>query len=168
MVAKGWSGGPNSIFFVYTSKGETTCSGTACAYTDYCGYHSYFSEGSTNIVYAHIPFADTTHCQVAGTPSPNGDGPADAAATVTSHELTEAITDPELSAWYTDTTPGQEIGDLCAWKYGTNTWVNSKANQSWPDTYEALPVGSPQVYFYNFELQLEWDNHTMSCVQVGP
>jgi hypothetical protein len=77
---------------------------------------------------------------------------ADTAATAASHELTEAITDPLLNAWFTST--GEEIGDLCAFNYGVNTWDRGKANQSW------------NGHFY--ELQQEYDNHNGSCVQVGP
>ena len=77
---------------------------------------------------------------------------ADTAATSASHELSEAITDPEGSAWYTAS--GYEIGDLCAYNYGVNTWDSAKANQMWNGRF--------------YELQQEYDNHTGSCVQVGP
>jgi hypothetical protein len=33
------------------------------------------------------------------------------------HELSEAVTDPDISAWYTKN--GQENGDLCNYNYGT-------------------------------------------------
>jgi hypothetical protein len=107
------------------------------------------------VIYGNEPYADPRFCQVPGTPSPNGD----AAATVASHELTEAITDPELNAWYDGS--GNEIGDKCAWNYGTNTWDSGNANQSW---WEGLP---PSQFGY-FELQQEYDNHVNGCVQVGP
>ena len=89
--------------------------------------------------------------------SPNNDRAADAAASVASHELTEAITDPLLNAWWG---AGGEIGDLClnwyspALTFGNNTWDGGKANQMWDGSF--------------FELQTEYDNHTSSCVQVGP
>ena len=164
MTIKGWTGGLNHIFFVYTSSGEGSCSGSSCAYTDYCGYHGYFNSGTTPVLYSNMPYADTNHCQVPGTPSPNSDPAADAAATVTSHELTEAITDPELNAWYSS--GGDEIGDLCAWNYGPNTWDGGKANQSWPEFIGLFILNNPPIY--NFELQQEYNNHTDSCVQVGP
>jgi len=48
---------------------------------------------------------------------------------VATHELTEAITDPLLNAWYDAAL--NEIGDLCAYQYGTNTWDSARANQMW-------------------------------------
>jgi hypothetical protein len=159
MALKGWTGGLNHIFFVYTSSGEGSCSGSSCAYTQYCAYHSYFLNGSTPVVYGNEPYAASGYCQ-AGT-SPNGDAAGDAAASITSHELTEAITDPELNAWWSSN--GSEIGDLCAWNYGTNTWLSGNANQYWPISYTGT-----STFGTAFELQMEYDNHTASCVQVGP
>jgi len=154
MALKGWTGGLNRMFQVFTSSGEGSCfdsSSSACSYTYYCAYHSYIS-GSTPIVYSNEPFGNTSVCQVSGTPSPNSDPQADAAATAASHELSEAITDPELNAWYT--AQGNENGDLCAYNYGTNTFDSGKANQSWNGRF--------------YELQLEFSNHAPGCVRVGP
>jgi len=155
MVAKGWTGGLNKMFEVFTSSGEGSCfdsSSSSCAYVQYCAYHSYYLNGSTPVVYSNEPFGDTSVCQASGTPSPNSDPSADAASTAASHELTEATTDPELDAWFT--AGGSEIGDLCAYIYGSNTWDGGKANQMW------------NGHFY--ELQLEYSNHVLGCVQVGP
>jgi hypothetical protein len=158
MGKMGWAGGLNHMFFVYTSSGEGSCAGFGCAYTDYCAYHGYFMNGSTPVVYGNEPYA-ASFCQ-AGT-SPNGDAAGDAAASITSHELTEAITDPQLNAWYSS--DGEEIGDICAWNYGTNTWASGQANEYWPLSF--TPLSSTSKFF---ELQQEYDNHTASCVQVGP
>jgi hypothetical protein len=155
MGIKGWTGGLNKMFLLFTSKGEGSCfdsTNTSCSYTQYCAYHTYFGSTSTPVVYGNEPFGDTLNCQNPGQPSPNSDPEADTAATAASHELTEAITDPELNAWYDAS--GSEIGDLCAYNYGTNTWLSSKANEMW------------NGHFY--ELQMEYDNHKAGCVQVGP
>jgi hypothetical protein len=157
MTAVGWKGGLNKMFLLYTSSGEGSCfdpSSTVCAYTYYCAYHGHFSIGTTPVIYGNEPYGDLTNCQIAGTPSPNGDPLADAVASTASHELTEAITDPLLNAWYTSS--GAEIGDLCSYLYGTNSWDGSpaKANQMW------------NGHFY--ELQTQYDNHLAGCVQVGP
>ena len=155
MTLKGWTGGLNKIFMVYTSSGEGSCfdsSSTHCAYTFYCAYHGFFVNGTTPVIYANIPFADPSVCQAPGTPSPNGNIDADEVASTASHELTEAITDPELNAWFTS--QGNEIGDLCAYNYGTLTWDAAKANEMW------------NGHFYT--LQQEYDNHVLGCVQVGP
>jgi hypothetical protein len=154
MGLKGWTGGLAKMFLLFTSSGEGSCfdgTGTsACAYTDYCAYHGFF--GSTPVVYANEPFGDPFFCAVSGTPSPNSDLAADTAADSASHELTEAITDPELDAWFDAS--GNEIGDKCAFIFGTNTWDSAKANEMW------------NGHFY--ELQEEYDNHKGACVQIGP
>ena len=149
------TGGLNKVFMVFTSSGEGSCfdsHSTSCAYTQYCAYHSFISNGSAPIVYANEPYGSTANCQIQGAPSPSNDPVADAAATSASHELTEAITDPLLNAWFT--ARGNEIGDLCAYNYGRATWDGGKANQMW------------NGHFYL--LQQEYNNHTFSCVQVGP
>jgi hypothetical protein len=154
MALKGWTGGLNKMFLVFTSSGEGSCfeSGSAsCAYTEYCAYHFYINT-SPPIIYSNEPFGLTSACQVPGTPSPNADANADTAATAASHELTEAITDPEGDAWFT--AHGNEIGDLCAYNYGANTFDSAKANQWW------------NGHFY--ELQTEFSNHSLSCVRIGP
>jgi hypothetical protein len=154
MAIKGWTGGLNKMFLLFTSSGEGSCfdsTNAGCAYVQYCGYHGFIS-GTTPVIYSNEPFGNTTVCQVPGTPSPNSNPAADAAATVVSHELTEATTDPELNAWFS--AQGNEIGDLCNFNYGTNTWDSGKANQMW------------NGHFY--ELQMEFDNHAGGCVQVGP
>ena len=154
MGVKGWTGGLRHMFLLYTSSGEGSCftsASTSCAYTNYCAYHGSIS-GTTPIIYANMPFGNLSVCQVAGTPSPNAYAVADAVMDVATHEISEAITDPLLDAWFDSS--GNEIGDLCNFFYGPNTWDASKANQSW------------KGHFY--EVQEEYDNHTGSCAQVGP
>lgn len=154
MALKGWTGGSNKMFLLYTSSGEGSCfdsTNKSCAYRQYCAYHSFIA-GSPNIVYANMPFGNPATCQVPGTPSPNGNAAADTTLTAASHEMSEAITDPLLNAWFT--AGGSENGDLCAYNYGSNTWDAGKANQSWSG------------HFY--ELQQEFNNHVLACGQVGP
>ncbi len=154
MASKGWTGGLNNMFVLYTSSGEGSCfdsTGTSCAYTPYCAYHGFI--GTTPpIIYANMPFGNLSVCQNPGQPSPNGDALADAVTSTASHEVTEAITDPLLNAWFT--AQGNEIGDLCAYNYGTNTWDAGNANQMWNGTF--------------YELQQEFNNHVAACSQVGP
>jgi hypothetical protein len=154
MTLKGWSGGLGKMFLVFTSSGEGSCMGGAqCAYTTYCAYHGFFTNSSAQtVIYSNEPYGNTSVCQKPGTPSPNGNPAADAASSVATHELTEAITDPLLNAWYDAAL--NEIGDLCAYQYGTNTWDSARANQMW------------NGHFY--EVQMEYDNHLSGCVQVGP
>jgi hypothetical protein len=154
MTLEHWTAAGNKIFMMYTSSGEGSCfdsSSTQCAYSYYCAYHSGTS-GTTPFIYSNEPYGDTTHCQSGGTPSPNGNAAADAATSTASHELSESISDPFGDAWIT--AQGNEVGDLCAYNYGTNTWDSAKANQMWSGVY--------------LELQMEFDNHTGACAQVGP
>jgi hypothetical protein len=160
MTAKGWTGGLNNVFLLYTSSGEGSCfdsTSTSCAYTAYCAYHGSIGT-SPPIIYANLPFSYLSACQIPGTPSPNGDALADAEASIATHETTEAITDPLVnvnSAWYT--AQGNEIADLCLRNYGTNTWtsmVANDANQMWNGRF--------------YELQQVFDNHAGGCVQLGP
>ena len=154
-----WKVGLDSIFLLYTSSGEGSCfdqSGNTCAYSSYCAYHSFISPSSgkreDTVIYGNEPYGNTAFCQVPGVPSPNNDPDADTASTATSHEVTEAATDPLLDAWFT--AQGNEIGDLCAYNYGLNTWDGGLANQQWSGHF--------------FELQTEFNNHVSACTQIGP
>jgi hypothetical protein len=164
MTAQGWTGGLNKMFLVFTSSGEGSCFDTSvnsCStetnvpFPYFCAYHSYFN---TNTVYSNEPYGNPNSCLGSGTQPNKGVGgvEADPATTAASHEITEAITDPLLNAWYDSS--GSEIGDLCAYDYGTNTWDPAGrsllANQFWGGRY--------------FELQTEYNNHTSSCVLAGP
>jgi hypothetical protein len=149
-----WTAGPTKMFLMFTSSGEGSCfnsSNSSCAYTQYCAYHGYFGSGSTEVIYGNEPYLDKAGCTISNLP--NGDLAADSTANVASHEMTEADTDPQLNAWW-DSANGEEIGDLCAWGFGTNTWDSGKANQMWNGDF--------------YELQREYDNHQSTCVQVGP
>jgi hypothetical protein len=154
MGLKGWTSGPNKMFLLYTSSGEGSCidsSSTACAYTDYCAYHSYIGT-SPPIIYANMPFGNLSAC-AAGQPSPNGDAVADSVTSTASHEISEAITDPIPPTAWIDSS-GNENGDLCAYNYGTNTWDAGNANEMWNGNF--------------YELQQEFNNHVAACSQVGP
>jgi hypothetical protein len=158
LTAQKWTPGLNKMFIVFTSTGEGSCfnsTSSSCAYTSYCAYHGYFGSTTSPTIYANMPYANPTYCydSSAGQHDPSGDIPSDANVNVTSHEITEATTDPELNAWW-DSGNGEEIGDLCAWNFSTADWDGSLANQMW------------NGHFY--DLQLEYDNHTSACVKVGP
>jgi hypothetical protein len=145
--ANGWSPSIDNIFFVFTEAGQDLCfdsSYSQCASNTFCAYHNYFG---SNTIYAAMPYAASFSCQTPG--SPNNDD-ADLTINVTSHEQMEAATDPLLNAW-TDSS-GQEIGDKCAWQFGT---VNSDgSNVNWN--------GDPYI------VQQEWDNAVGGCVLTGP
>jgi hypothetical protein len=150
----GWpNGGMNNLFLVFTSSGEGSCmdsTNSSCAYVQYCAYHGFISNGSSPIIYANQPYGGVTGCDISF--SPNSDFAADGAANTASHEMTEVMTDPLVDAWFT--AQGNEIGDLCIFDFGTNTWDSGNANQMWNGFF--------------FELQQEFDNHVRGCVQIGP
>jgi len=167
MTAKGWSGGNNHIFMVFTSSGEGSCFDSShCAYTFYCAYHSSFSSGGMNVIYSNEPYGDVTHCQKPGAPSPNGNAAADAAATSASHELTEAITYPFGTGWY-DNANGEEIGDLCAYYYGFVGYKSSTANEFWNTRFYLLQTEYDN-YLGNFIISVNGVNGPAGCFNNGP
>jgi len=108
---------PNGVYFVLTSSDVGETSGFL---SQYCGWHTHGSVTGTDIKYSFVgdPSANLSACSVQST-SPNGNAAADAMASVISHELEEAVTDPDLNAWYD--TRGYENADKCAWTFGTTS-----------------------------------------------
>jgi hypothetical protein len=97
----------NSLFFVFTPSGVTVTLQGSSSCVDFCGYHYFFNDTNGNVVcYAVMPYPDCVGCQFANTTF-------DTLTTIASHEFSEAITDPQLDAWY-DPNTGEEIGDICA------------------------------------------------------
>ena len=120
---------PDGVYFVLTSS-DVSKSGFL---TSYCGWHTYATIGSTNIKYAFVgdpSGPNVSSCAGQTTSSPNGDIGADAMVSVVAHELEEAVTDPNLNAWYDNR--GYENADKCAWTFGTtyNATNGSKANMN--------------------------------------
>jgi hypothetical protein len=75
---------------------------------------------------------------------PNGNAGADGMASIIAHELEEAVTDPDLNAWYD--TRGQENADKCAWTFGSTT--------TWPSGAQSnMTLGSR-----NYLIQQNWVN----------
>jgi hypothetical protein len=129
------------IFVMFTPKGVESCAFSTteipsgqpnqCTVNSsptaaYCAYHSY-ATGHTNEIYAEMPFpiffSAAAHRATCGSESnfnkiqsPNSNPAADVEISPLSHELSEAITDPNLSAWFDAI--GFENGDECAYIYG--------------------------------------------------
>jgi phosphate-induced protein 1 len=105
----------NAVYFVLTSADVNETSGFC---TQYCGWHTHGTINGRDIKYAFI--GNPARCPSActnGTPPPNGSVGADGAASIIAHELEEAVTDPDLNAWYDSR--GEENADKCAWTFGT-------------------------------------------------
>lgn len=105
----------NAVYFVLTSQDVNETSGFC---TQYCGWHTHGSISGSDIKYAFIgnPARCLSACAWQST-SPNNNAGADGMASIISHELEEAVTDPDLNAWYD--TRGAENADKCAWTFGT-------------------------------------------------
>jgi hypothetical protein len=115
----------NGVYMVLTDKATTATSGFC---TQYCGWHDHATVGGKDIKYAFIGNAETQCASSCGatSPSPNNTPGADGAASVLSHELEEAVTDPDLNAWYSSF-DGQENADKCAWNFGTTSTASNGA-----------------------------------------
>lgn len=120
----------NGIYFVMTSadvEAELDYAGKTYRFCeDFCGYHEYFDLGNSRIKYAQVGNAEAqcpANCTAFYTPEwvpPNGDLGADGAASVVVHELEEATTDPELTAWY------GENSDQCAWQFDYSAFFDGR------------------------------------------
>ncbi len=142
LQANGWQPSLDNIFFVFTENNTTICAGSECSNNAFCAYHNFFG---SDTIYAAMPYTGANPQGCIAQQGPNGDSTADAEINVTSHEQMEAATDPLLNAWLDNS--GQEIGDKCAWMFGT---VN-------PDGSNVTWSGDKYI------VQEEWDNHSSSC-----
>ncbi|HKA88537.1 MAG TPA: hypothetical protein VKE22_12795, partial [Haliangiales bacterium] len=132
----------NAVYFVLTSADVNETSGFC---TQYCGWHTHATVAGSDIKYAFIGNAD--RCQAActaGTAPPNGNVGADGMASIISHELEEAVTDPDLNAWFD--VRGQENADKCAWTFGT-TYTTSNGG-----------VANMKLGVRDFLIQQNWVN----------
>ena len=103
---------------------------------DYCAYHYSFTQGKQHVYYGVMPDQTACGCGPAGFP-----GFSD----VSSHEVIEALTDPEVITNYAwnDDNKG-EIGDICA------------------GTPEEIAVVD------GWTVQTEWSNALNKCAAVNP
>ena len=140
-------------YFVFTPKNVGSCLDSShCAFSYYCAYHSSIGSGSSEILYANMPYADTVPADCDAGQHPNG-SEADATLNVTSHEHNETITDPNGNAWFDNA--GYENGDKCAWYFG------KQLGSTPTGSYNQLING------HTYELQEEYSNATRSCVLTG-
>jgi len=152
VTAQGWGQGPTKLFFMFTPKNVGSCSGSSCAFSQYCAYHSWAGSGTSVLLYANQPYASFVPANCDSGQHPNGDD-ADGTLNVVSHEHNEAITDPQGSAWYDRR--GYENGDKCAWNFGAA--LGSTASGQYNQV-----IGAGKYY-----LQQEWSNKTTKCVLAG-
>jgi hypothetical protein len=105
----------NAVYFVLTSADINESSGFC---TQYCGWHTHGTISGSDIKYSFV--GDSTRCPSAcqdQASGPNGSSGGDGMASIFAHELEEAVTDPDLNAWYDSR--GYENADKCAWTFGS-------------------------------------------------
>jgi hypothetical protein len=124
----------------YSSNGSSTsCGGPNL---QYCAYHGSFKTGSLDVKYASMPYPSCGGCQTAGfTATQNFEH-------FVSHETREAVTDPDLNAWYDRR--GYEADDKCAWSPTPFADATTGTNAD----------GSGYAYQY------EWSNAASGCVKT--
>jgi hypothetical protein len=110
--------GADVLYFIYLSAGVSVTKGTEVSGTDFAGYHSFFTPANlvSPVYYAVVPLPN------APLPGTGGESIADALTRISSHELAEAVTNPDQSGWtdFVGPEPRAEIADLCQ----TDTTVN--------------------------------------------
>lgn len=161
----GWTAGMSSVFFVFLPPGVGECADTtskSCAYRSFCAYHSFFAAGGQTVLYAVLPYPDTTSVGPIGIcdtgEQPNGNW-GDEAVNLVSHEHNEVMTDPLLNAWYDSS--GNEDGDKCAWGYGNPVGGSSVTA---PDGVHG-GAWNQVINGNHYYLQREWSNQDSGCVQ---
>jgi len=132
LFAKGVAANTRDIYAVYFPSGMkiTLQGGTSCS--AFCGYHGHFTYNGNDYKYAVFPYADCRACSL------SGKAVADMLTIVSSHEIREAVTDPDLNAWYDAS--GYEADDKCAWHnlYQTTLghfWVQPEYSNGGNSTY---------------------------------
>jgi hypothetical protein len=107
---------PNAVYFIYTSTGA--------GHVSYCAWHSWGNcSNGVPIQVAYMPnITGIAGCNPSSTVAGQSEGLA-ALANVTSHELSEAITDPRGAGWF-DSSNG-ENGDKCGWSFHNNVTLSN-------------------------------------------
>jgi hypothetical protein len=129
-------GGPVTEYYVMFPPAETVCLGADCSNVRFCAYHSNSVYAGTPFTYAVLP--ESTPPNPGCGASSRGDGFGNLTS-MTSHELVESVTDPEIGSavglapplgWY-DAVNG-EVADICAGPgdqaslaFGGSTWFVS-------------------------------------------
>ena len=145
------------VLFYPQSTSITHAGSKSC--TDFAAFHGWTKVGSMDAPYAIIP-----QCSASTSP-----GTLAALTVATSHEITEAVTDPIGVGWNDMNDPyslwfapfaGNEVADMCEWLSDTavteigigvsaRTWSNAamrnKKNPCLP-----IPVGSPSFFAVPF------------------
>jgi PKD repeat protein len=166
--------GDAPIYFVVTPPTVNSCmeGNQTCADSDFCGYHSSFTDDGNTVLYADIPTllaADAPkECQHDGNSQvqdPNGDQIGDVVIKYMSHEDNEAITDPLEDAWYNDAS-GNEIADTCNASGPLSLTKDTDPNAFNPTLGGSAASGSLFDQVINddeYYTQSVWSNGALDC-----
>jgi hypothetical protein len=164
IAAQSWPTGTANLYVILTPTDVGICStpgsprtGDDCSTNTFCAYHSNVPSGGSDVIYAVEPDDETIPtggCDF-GVQDPNSRF-VDPTLNTLSHEHNEAITDPEGDAWFSN--DFSEIGDLCAWTYGTPLGGDTSRGTAWNQVING----------HNYWLQEEYSNAETAaggCVQ---
>src|SRR6266576_3977085 len=127
--------GPVTVYYVMFPPTYRICLGTDCSNTQFCAYHSNAAYIGTPFTYTVLPESTPTNSGCGASSAGGGFGNL---TSMTSHELVESVTDPEVGsasafvsplAWY-DQSNG-EVADICNGQQATltldtSTWTVQK------------------------------------------
>ena len=147
----------NGVYLILTSSDVSESSGFC---RTYCGFHTHATIGSKDIKYAFIGNVDKclSGCEIQST-GPNSPaaavGGADGMINTITHETEEAITDPDLNAWFDAS--GNEDADKCNFKFGPTTTCAAGS------LCTSAGIGSAAKFNQSFGghvwmIQMEWEN----------
>jgi hypothetical protein len=88
-----------------SDSGEDSCGGPSLAY---CAYRSWYTSGSSNVLYTIQPYPSCSGCQVSGwTPAQNQEH-------FVHRDTIESVTDPFGTSWW-DSNTGEDLSEQCSW-----------------------------------------------------
>jgi hypothetical protein len=156
----------NTSYVLLTPKHVGSCytgASKQCAYSSYCGYHSFFAGPLGPIVYAEMPWTYTTAgCDansIFGLGYANG-AASDPEISILSHELLGMMTDPNLNGWRDPA--GSEMGDKCGYIYGSGGYGSGKGLTS-----NGLGLWNQLLNQDEYLLQEEFSNRDSDGLATG-
>jgi hypothetical protein len=136
---------PNGVYLFLTAS-DVSENGFC---SQFCGFHTRQTLNGADIKWAFVGNVDRcpSGCEIQTTgpnSTPGSGGGADGMANVIAHETEEAISDPDLNAWFDSS--GQENADKCNFRFGTTQTAANGArfNQT---------LGGK-----NWMIQMNWEN----------
>jgi hypothetical protein len=148
-------------YHVFLPEGVDMClTPTECYSPDnpptwvFCAFHGAvtFSDAVGHVLFSVEPFQNVIGCSAPPSGTPNGQL-ADSTNDTLSHEVFEALSDPDLNAWWVHAftfANGNEIGDLCtrAGVFNGNLYSN---------------YGNVELHGHTYRVQPEYSNLFHGC-----